>query len=304
MKQQINYFLQAEEGLLAQCRQLRNASTDASGQLVAAGLAEGAKAFATDLFSSSLAGRYAKKLAKAYLRQDAERAVAVQEGNIDSQHQYIVRSALGLLQSVSAKKMRMTQPNSHALLAKLNRAQGFVRLETKINRTMSALRDIAAQPLVYNQEIISQPLEQPKPKLKLIIKFPRIASILTEVAGLEPKLRNHIRNCMKREYGDVWQDKIKEKFGGSYAKWDSISRSRGGRDVLDGTQFGDLVNMLNQFDVLRAGVLASKQAQLALTIIQGERRLLVHPLDDFKDDIDEAKYKTTSMAVLSLTSIL
>lgn len=137
-----------------------------------------------------------------------------------------------------------------------------------------------------------------------MIKFPRIATILTEVAGLEPKLRNHIRNCMKKGYGDAWQGKIKEKFGGSYAKWDSISRSRGGRDVLDGTQFGDLVNMLNQFDVLRAGVLATKQAQLALTIIQRERSLLVHPLDDFKDDIDETKYKTASMAILSLTSIL
>lgn len=302
IKQQINYFVQVEEGLLAQCHQLHNASTDASGQLVVAGLAEGVKAFATDFFASSLAGRYAKGLAKNYLRQDAKRALAAQEGNIDSQHQYTVRSELGLLQSVSVKRTRMVQPNSQTLLTKINRAQGFSRLETRINRTILELKDIMAQPLLYNNEMASRPPEQSKPKL--VVKFPRIASILTGVAGLEPKLRNHIRNSMKKEYGNAWQGRIKEKLGSSYGKWDSISRSREGKDVLDGTQFGDLVNMLSQFDVLRAGVLATKQAQLALTIIQGERHLLVHPLDDFKEDIDEARYKTTSMAILSLTSIM
>lgn len=304
IKQQINYFVQLEEGLLAQCRQLHNSSTDVSGQLIIAGLTEGVKAFAADLFSSSLAGGYAKGLAKNYLRQDAKRALAAQEGNIDSEHQYIVRSALGLLQSVSVRKLRMTQPNSQTLLTKINRAQGLSRLETRVSRTILALRDIAGQPLVYNHEIASRPPDQPEPKPKLIVKFPRIANVLTEVAGLEPKLRNHIRNCMKKEYGDAWQGKIREKFGSSYAKWDSISRSRGGRDVLDGTQFGDLVSILNQFDALRAGVLATKQAQLTLTIIQGERHLLVHPLDDFKGDIDEVRYRTTSMAILSLTSML
>jgi len=65
-----------------------------------------------------------------------------------------------------------------------------------------------------------------------------------------------------------------------------------------------LVNTLNKFAVLRTGALATKPAQLALTIIQGERHLPVHPLDDFKEDIDESRYKTTSMAILTLASIL
>jgi hypothetical protein len=61
IKQQINYLIQVEEGLLDQCRSLRRMTTYATGQLITAGLSEGAKAIATDLFSSALAGRYAKR---------------------------------------------------------------------------------------------------------------------------------------------------------------------------------------------------------------------------------------------------
>jgi hypothetical protein len=304
IKQQINYFIQVEEGLLAQCRRLRSMTADAAGQLIAAGLSEGAKAIATDLFSSALAGRYAKRFAKNYLRQDTRRALAVQESNIDAQHQYTVRSALGLLQSVSENKLRSNQPKSQSLIARINRAQVFSRLETRINRTILALKDIAGKRLVYNHELASRATEKLLPRPKPTVKFPRIANILTEVAGFEPKLRRHIRNVLKKEYGVDWQVKIREKFGSSYPKWGSVSRQRGGADILDGTQFGDLINILNQFDVLRTGTLATRQAQLALTIIQGERRLLVHPLEDFTEDIDESRYKTTSMAILSLTSIL
>lgn len=304
IKQQINSFIQVEEGLLAQCRRLRGTTTDAAGQLIAAGLAEGAEAIATDLFSSTLAGRYAKRFAKNYVRQDTRRTLAVQESNIDAQHQYTVRSALGLLQSVSENKPRSIHPNSQLLAARINRAQAFSRLETRVSRTILALKDIAGKRLIYNSELASRAMEKPPPKPKPNIKFPRIANILTEVAALEPKLRRHIRNNLMKEYGDDWQAKIKEKFGSSYPKWESVSRMRGGADVLDGTQFGDLVNIPNQIDVLRSGALATRQAQLALTIIQGERRLLVHPLEDFTEDIDEPRYKTTSMAILSLTSIL
>jgi hypothetical protein len=54
------------------------------------------------------------------------------------------------------------------------------------------------------------------------------------------------------------------------------------RLVLDGTQFGDLVNMLNQFDAMRSGPLSTKEAQLALTIVQSERSILVHPLENLR----------------------
>jgi hypothetical protein len=304
IKQQINYFIQAEEGLLGQYRQLRRAPTDVSGQLIADGLAEGARAIVSDIFSSAKVGRYAKGYAKKYLRNDNKRALATQEGNLDVQHQHVVQNAVGFLQSVSENKPRVREPNSQSLIAKINKAQGLSRLETRINRTILALKKIAAKPLAYNHEIAARNIEQPLPKPKLTVRFPRMANILTEVTGLEPKLRRHIRNGMQKAYGADWQARIKEKFGSSYARWESISHKRGGSDVMDGTQFGDLVNIINQFDVLRAGPLSTKEAQLALTIVQSERSILVHPLEDLKEDIDEPRYKRTSMAVLSLTSIL
>jgi hypothetical protein len=138
----------------------------------------------------------------------------------------------------------------------------------------------------------------------LTVRFPKIGSILTEVAGLEPKLRNHVRKGLTSKYGEVWIGKIREKFGSSLPKWEAIYRKRGGKDILDGTGFGELLNIVNQFEVLRQGVLASNQARLALAIVQGERPLLVHPLDEFKEDIDEVRYNTTSMAILTLTSLL
>ena len=57
IKQQINYFVQVEEGLLGQYRQLRRVPTDVSGQLIADGLAEGARAIVSDIFSSAAVGR-------------------------------------------------------------------------------------------------------------------------------------------------------------------------------------------------------------------------------------------------------
>jgi hypothetical protein len=199
----------------------------------------------------------------------------------------------------------MKGPNSQALVDRLNNAQGFTRLEIRLRKTISVLKGIAEKPLIYNGDIPQRKIAEPKlTTSKLTVRFPRIGSILTEVAGLEPKLRNHVRKGLAGEYGETWIQKIREKFGSSLPKWEAICRKRGGRDILDGTEFGELLNIMNQFEVLRQGVLASNQARLALVIVQGERSLLVHPLDEFKEDIAEVRYNTTSMAILALTSLL
>jgi hypothetical protein len=109
---------------------------------------------------------------------------------------------------------------------------------------------------------------------------------------------------MKSEYGDSWTEKVREKFGNASIKWEAIAMERGGTDLLDGTQFGDLLNIISQFEVLRKGALSGNQAQLALTIVSGERRLLVHPLTSFTEDIEERRYEVTSMAILTLTSLV
>lgn len=109
---------------------------------------------------------------------------------------------------------------------------------------------------------------------------------------------------MKNEYGETWMEKVREKFGGASTKWEAIAKERGGRDLLDGTQFGDLLNIISRFEVLGRGALSNHQAQLALAIVGGERRLLVHPLNSFTEDIGERRYEITSMAILTLISLM
>ncbi len=145
IKQQINYFIQVEQSYLGKYQQLHTRSRDATGQLIVAGVTEGVKAIVADLFSSPLAGRFAKGFTKNYFRQDQQKALATQENNLDAQHRYIVQSALGLLQSVSVKKAHMKGVNSTTLVERLNKAQGFSRLDTRIKRTVTVLKGIIAR---------------------------------------------------------------------------------------------------------------------------------------------------------------
>lgn len=302
---QITYFIREEERLLGQLLQLRKQSRDISGRRAAEGVSKVAQSIVTDLFSSPFAGRFAKGLTQAYIRQNEQQTLAAQERNLDSQHRYLVQSALGLLESVSVKRVRMKVPNSHSLVERVNNAQAPLQLEARIRRTMIVLRSISGKSLIYNREI-QPPTTKPRPQAvpKLTMRFPRIGRILTEVVTLEPKLRNYVRQDMKSEYGDTWVEKVREKFGSASTKWEAISKQRGGGDLLDGTQFGDLLSIISQYEVLRKGSLSSHQAQLALDIVGGERRLLVHPLSSFTEDIDERRYEVTSMAILTLTSLM
>lgn len=304
IRPQITYFVREEERLLGQLLQLRKQSKDVSRRHAAEGVSKLAQAIVTDLFSSHFAGRFAKGLTQAYIRQNEQQTLATQERNLDSQHRYLVQSSIGLLGSVSIKRVSMKVPNSQSLVERVNNAQAPLQLETRMRRTITVLRSISGKSLIYNREI-QPPAAKPRPQTvpKLTIRFPRISRILTEVVGLEPKLRNHVRQGMKSEYGDTWMEKVREKFGSASAKWEAIAKERGGRDLLDGTQFGDLLSVISQFEVLRKGALSSHQAQLALTIVAGERRLLVHPLSSFTEDIDERRYEITSMAILTLTSL-
>jgi hypothetical protein len=131
-----------------------------------------------------------------------------------------------------------------------------------------------------------------------------LGRFLTEVVTLEPRLRNYVRQALKSEYGDAWKENVAQKFGNASSKWEAIANERGGGDLLDGTQFGDLLNVISHFEVPRRGTLSNHQAQLALAIVGGERCLLVHPLSNFIEDIDERRYEVTSMAILTLTSLI
>ena len=58
------------------------------------------------------------------------------------------------------KRKNIREPNSDKLVARLDRAQEYVKVETRIRRTVIALRSIAKKTLIYNTDIPDQRVEK------------------------------------------------------------------------------------------------------------------------------------------------
>lgn len=250
-------------------------------------------------------GKYARKFTRMYLKasQTPQSAQSqLQEQDMAVRHESLINEVRAFLQSVSVRKRNLTEPNSHLLIQRVISAQGYAKLETRIRRTITALENVSNFPLTYNSDI--KPLSSSAPQKSNLPKFPRIATMLTAITNCEPLLRQFIRTNLIKTYGNSWLNKIQEKFANRYGKWDSISRARGGKDVLDGMQFGDLIDALNQFGELRSKFADRHEANLALSVIQNERRILAHPLERYKQDISETEFGRTSLAIQTLERLL
>ena len=57
------------------------------------------------------------------------------------------------MSTVSEARKKLTEPNSHRLVAKIDKAQDYVKVKTRIERTIRALESMANRQLVYNSEI-------------------------------------------------------------------------------------------------------------------------------------------------------
>jgi len=142
--------------LLSKLFQLKRQRKDVGAEIGRTIIGEGVAAFATDLFESSLAGRLGRKATKAVLDQKRKEQVLTQERSIENQHNSSVQSVRDFLSSISLKRKDLKEPNSSKLVAKLDRAQEFVKVDTRIRRTITALRGIASKALVYNKDIPAQ----------------------------------------------------------------------------------------------------------------------------------------------------
>lgn len=302
IEQRIDYYIQREQDLLNELLNLRKQSRNISLELVEDFVAEGVKLVAKDVLRLPFGGKYVKKLTKTLLHQKQIDQFKIQEQSIEAQHQSIVQDARTLLQSVSIQKANLREPNSYMLIKKIDEAQECIKLETKIRRTISALRSIVNKPLIYNKDIplLLKPIEPKK-----TLRFPRLATLRNEIPDLEPLLRKFIRRKLAIEFGENWINKIREKFSSNFPKWEKRAINRRGKDILDGMQFGDLLNIINSFPQLRKHFPDAQQANLALTVIQAERPFLIHPLEEeFKEDISEEKFNKINLAIQTLRDLL
>jgi len=152
IKSHLEQYIQQEQVLLDQIYRLKHQGNTGT-EIGKAVISEGAAAFAADLFKSSLAGRLGRKLAKSALDQQQKNQSLIQERNIENQHDSLVQKVRDFVSSVSFKRKNLQEANSHELIRKLDRAQEFLKAETRIRRTITTLKGIASKPLIYNRDI-------------------------------------------------------------------------------------------------------------------------------------------------------
>jgi len=107
--------------------------------------------------AASVAGRLGKKVARSVMDQKQDQFIYVEESKIEGRHYHIVQEMRDFLSAVSEARKDLTEPNSHRLTAKIDKAQDYVKIRTRIEHTIRALESIANKQLVYNSEIPIQP---------------------------------------------------------------------------------------------------------------------------------------------------
>jgi len=156
IKSRLEQYIQQEQALLDQVFQLKRQQVDVGADIGKAVMSEGAAAFVADLFESAEAGRLGRKLTKAILEKKQKEQFLVQEKNIENRHNSLIQGVKAFLSSISLKRKNLKDPNSSKLVAKLDRAQEFVKVDTRIRRTITALAGIVNKPLIYNKDIPTQ----------------------------------------------------------------------------------------------------------------------------------------------------
>lgn len=153
INQIIEEYIFREKALLDQLTLLQSQKDDASTKLVTEGISFGVGEFASWLLESSRAGRYGRSLSKKYLDQKRKEQRIEQERGIQHQHEVTVLSLITFLGSISIWKHNIKKPFSQGILAKLEKAQTYVRLSTRIRNTMKMLIDLTDKNLIYNDDI-------------------------------------------------------------------------------------------------------------------------------------------------------
>lgn len=163
--------------------------------LISVGVGE----FAADLFESSRAKRYGKKLTKSYLNQQEMQATATAMSQFDVRFQSWFAEIKSFLSQVSVQKPNLVQPgNSETLLRKFNQVSRCSKTETKIKKVLAVLDEVYSLPLVYN---LSLPTEKEiKEKEK---KMP-----YDTLQRLENSLRESISKELSKITPDWWVQRV------------------------------------------------------------------------------------------------
>lgn len=165
-------------------------------------IAEGVSSLAVELFETRKIKRYGKNITKAWLNNEKKKAAEVVTGRYYQQYSVWFREVVELVSRISINKSRLMYPgNSHALLRKINRAEGFKTLGTRIRHVITTLEELRANDLLLNTDLPKQlpaPQKQTKPDPQDVLH------------NLENSLRRSIERQLSRTASDWWNTCLPE----------------------------------------------------------------------------------------------
>ena len=82
---------------------------------------------------------------------------------------------------------------------------------------------------------------------KLRVTFPNLFTVRDVITEAETSLRNFLRGFMLKEYGERWEDEIRDNFPDESQKWNSIKRKRNYKDLLEALTLGELRKVMEAF---------------------------------------------------------
>jgi len=156
IRSRLEEYVRQEQALLDRLLELKRQQADVRKKVGIDVVGEVVAVLAEDLFDSSRVSRLGRKFVRTILGQREKEEFLMQEKRIEGQHNLLVESIRDFLSSVSLWRKNLREPNSFKLVAKLDKAQEFVRVETRIRKTIIVLKSIMSKPLIYNRNILSQ----------------------------------------------------------------------------------------------------------------------------------------------------
>lgn len=150
ISQRLAHFIQREEFLLAQLTQIKESKDGISTEI-------GKELFI--LGAKEVLGRTGSKFVRKALTAEERRRIQTHETQIEYQHQNLVTNIKSYLSDVSEKKKNLSEPNSVKFVQRIQKAQEGIRVKTRINATIKALKYINSKTLIFNHEI---PIQTPK----------------------------------------------------------------------------------------------------------------------------------------------
>ena len=134
--------------------------------------------------------------------------------------------------------------------------------------------------------------------LKYLNKFPRAFAIRKRIPSVELKMRQNIREKLKKFFGDQWKEKVKERLGDKVRKLEKVIEKRPDKDevkdFLDGATIGDIADIARTFP---EAIKVDKSAMDHLEIIIQYRKVFEHPLKDLEADLEEKTYNKLQIAL-------